>query len=700
MMTEHMRRAGLVSLALTVFFVGNAAAQGTVGPAALEAAGLYQVLTRQIAKGLDAQAKALARRKADLESARDDASGQRREELNRQIAEVAAQLREVKDQRTRAKGNRIAQDIFKGITTLHTKVQEIDARLRAQAQAGWGPNLVNLDIMAARRIYRAREAISGATRLATFTSELAALETTIRELDDVAPTPQTQEMVVNLTIALTGMRWIGRFCPTVAPFIEKNTEAGQALLEATARLGRRFLEGQSGLFVDGRPDGGRMAAFDAQFPDLFGERDMRDDIVPLAGVRDAYVFPGKGVIIWDPGAGRWLETDIGPDEILGRYAFLATYGNLDPTPGQVLSDRLDKMVGLRVKAVPQIIAPGETCGVYVRVERRDGSVVTYSGVELQAHTKNSALGALRQQIGGERAGQLRQTAPEATASSAAFMWTAPQEEHMIYEITASIPDFYEPVGPATCLVATGGKAEVQATADPRTVEAGGDGSIDYEIRNSDGELLKPLGSIVVTADGALEVEGPAGFSGGVAKGSTPYHAPKEPGDYVARVLFGGYIDAGFMWGENYMPAEAEVVVRVADEAPSFPDAANSIAGTYDGADRNFTWTMVLGGDLKSLEWSYTRWDHNKAVFSRMSGTATPTGTMHSGRTFVLEGEYEDELRPYRGTVRLLVMPKNIASWARELGSPPIGGVVFYQWGKDEPRPHDPWEARWNFKKRE
>jgi hypothetical protein len=533
------------------------------GSAAMDAAGFVQKLTEEIGKGLEAQATRLREQKAELERQRAAATGAEMARLDAQVDQVVTELNYVISQEARAKGNATAWQVYKSINSFISTVATIEGKL--DQRDTWGPSIVDLDLMTAYRIGRARDALQQAGQALDYVSKIRSLMEVIEKLEKDAPTPQIRTMVVGLTGALEGVKWVGAWCPAVSPMIQEYGNVGQALIRASVRLNTKINAQHTGLFVDGRPNGGRLAAFDAQFPEYAGDRDTLH-IVPLPGIRDAYLMPDGSVVIWDPAGGRWHGAEIDPGEIIRRYAWLAAYGNANPTPEQVLGSLASRRtIGLRVEARDRVILPGESTKIRVHAERLDGMELEYVGIQLGAQVKTSAVDVVRRELLGVRntAGSFSEAIVD---PGEIVRWTAPQAEHNIYRITASLPEAereYELVGEAFCLVATGGSATVRATADPATVEPGGDGTIDYEVLNGQGQPIKPMGSITIVAPQELEVEAPSWMSQTQAKGEAVYHAPRESGTYKVRVVFGGYVDAGFVYGENYMPGEAEVEVRVA-----------------------------------------------------------------------------------------------------------------------------------------
>ncbi|HJN16775.1 MAG TPA: hypothetical protein QGH10_14820 [Armatimonadota bacterium] len=60
------------------------------------------------------------------------------------------------------------------------------------------------------------------------------------------------------------------------------------------------------------------------------------------------------------------------------------------------------------------------------------------------------------------------------------LWTAPNEENMVYEVPAPLPDdedAYSSDGGATCLVATGGRSTLRAPAEDQPLWQGGNRSL-------------------------------------------------------------------------------------------------------------------------------------------------------------------------------------------------------------------------------
>jgi len=670
-MTSALRCGICVAVVATLFQARTVWAVTPAGSAAMDAAGFVQKLTEEISKGLKAQAERLQEQKGGLERRRGAATGAERERLDAELQKVIGELNYVMSQEARAKGNATAWQVYKSINSFITTVAQIEGKL--DQRDTWGPSIVDLDLMTAYRIGRARDMIQSAGQVVGYVGKVRALMETVEKLEKDAPTPQIRTMVVGLTGVLEGMKWVGAWCPVVSPMIEGYGKVGQALIRASVRLNTRLNAQHTGLFVDGRPNGGRLEAFDARFPEYAGTRATMN-IIPLPGIRDAYLMPDGAIVAWDPTESRWHRRNMDPGEVIRRYAWLAAYGNPNPTPEQVLGSLASRRtIGVRVEARDRVILPGGSTKIRVHAERLDGVELEYVGIQLGAQVATSAIDVVRRDLMG-----MSSAAGSFSASivdpGEIVRWTAPQAAHHVYRITASLPEAegeYELVGPASCLVATGGSATVRATADPATVEPRGDGTIDYEVLNGQGQPIKPIGSITIIAPEELEVEAPRWRSETQAKGDAAYHAPREVGTYKVRVVFGGYVDAGFVYGENYVPAEAEVEVRVADAPPpptpvvERPDTQeqNRIPGIYDGKNRYYMqldYTVVVSGGPSGITWSMTT-SRDGEVRNQYAGTLTPTGRTEGGGT-ELGGEYTRPGTGPPGWGRAWVRKDNDGNW--------------------------------------
>jgi len=568
--------------------------------------------------------------------------------------------------------------------------------------------------MAAHQLAALRERIQTATSVVGVVGQLEAIRRAVRQADEQATTPQSKQMIASLSIALQGMQWIAKATPGIEPMIQQYGDAGQAMLLAAARIEARIQETQKGLFVQGRPDGGRLQAFDAQFPDLAEERDMAN-IMPLPGVRDAYIYPQgeDGIaLVWDPAAGRWYRPDLTPQEVLRRYAFYATFGNPDPTPSEVLGDLSAQLIGLTIEAEHSVVEPGGATLVHVLAERLDGSAVEYLGVKLSVREEMALMG------GGDP-GQVVPTVVDPEPEDVA-LWQAPRKENSVFTITASLPEdeeVYRIIKPATCSVATGGKSQIIADAQPTEVEPGGDGVIEYFVTDAYRNWLKPKAAVTLFADGGLEVEPGEWVDESSAHGLAAYHAPNEPGVYAVRLFFPGYMDAGYIYGSNYMAAQATVTVKVLGEPEPIvaqaqpdeeeddedhntqvpagnetqeqeqqPQGLNLIPGTYESHfydDGGYTTVVVLSGGPDGIGWQLDRSYHDQHQFT-WSGTVTPTGEVREGCR-ILGGYYQQPGRNNQSWAEIPVrqdgdgnwVPGYLRSWGGGRPQTPHRGTIFY-----------------------
>ncbi len=672
---------------------------------AVDGALLLNALATEIAKSLKAQANDLKAQRANLVRQRDAATGDGRQELTRQIQALDVQIQEMSSQSKLAEGDKAARAISSGMLTLYKMLG--DAEQASGELNRWGPEIVDVNLMGAHQLASMRGRIQTASSIASVVGQIEDLRRAMREADTVATTPQSKKMVASLSMVLQGMQWIAKATPGIEPIIQQYGNAGQAMLLASARIEARIQQTQQGLFVQGRPDDGRLRAFDTQFPDLAEERDMLN-IMPLPGVRDAYLYPRGDdgiVLIWDPAALRWHRSELDAAEVLRRYAFFASFGNLNPAPSEILGRLSDRVVGLTIAAEHEIVEPGGATLVHVFAQRLDGSEVQYLGVKLEVREEMLLMGA------GDP-GQVQPTIVDPAPEDVA-VWQAPKTEHAIFTITASLADdeeIYQMVKPASCSVGTGGRTEIRASADPEQVEPGGDGTIEYQVIGADGSLVEPKADVTLFAEGGLEVEAGQWLSQTEAKGSAAYHAPREPGLYVVRIFFPGYIDAGYIFGKNYMstqgtvivevPGEPEPVIAQADpdpdpdddppdppvvppvvipDPPPQPQVLNLIPGTYYGGsttdESRGKIVLVLSGDhINGIDWKYSQsWEGE--LVRTYSGRATPTGEIQSALP-ALGGYYQVPGVSHTSWVQMGVHKNEEGNWVAT-------GMTFWPSGRPE-----------------
>lgn len=654
-MSRYARRTALMVLAVVILGASSSLVQTQPPSSAVRLGELYRKLTAEIHKGMAAQAVELGRQVRDLTQRRDVATGAERQRLTEELAKVTAEWHEVRDAANAAQVNKKAQEFYKGLTAVHVAVDEMQANLSRGNR--WSGNIVDLDVMTAHKLFAVRDMLDKADFAAGFYTDALALNRSLRRVNELAPTPQMNQMVESLGAALMGMKWVGKFCPPLTVYLDEYAKVGQGLLEATARLERKFADQRIGLMVHGRPDDGRVKAFERQFSHLT-ENVAMYEVIPLWGIRDAYELPsGAGVAIWSPGEGKWIHSDLPGLEVLKRYAFLAAYGNLNPTPGEVLADKWGLVIGLRVSATPDIVEPGGVCEIRVTAARVDGTLPPETlGAHLAVREESSLLG-------GGTVGKLSKVTvdPDHEKRENVSYWTAPDEENMVYEVTVSLPadeDVYRSAGDATCLVATAGRSALRVRADPKQVEPGGDGMIEYDVVNSEDKPVKPLGSIVILRSAGLEVESPEWRKDNEASGWAAYHAPQEPGVYRARVQFGGYMDAAWWGGENYMPCEGETTVTVvaAEVKPEGLDLT-SLSGKYDDTDMPYgeVRNAVMEATPEGLKWTMVHWV-DQTLVSKCVGLLTHYGRSGAGDPG-LSGDYVDEVTGGRGWARTRMIPQ-------------------------------------------
>jgi hypothetical protein len=538
----------------------------------MEFGAFLQAFTKALNEHFDPTLDPLKAKLKSLEAQRDKDPAGAPESLIRQIADTTEQISKLTKERQKALDQ--AWSLFSHTKTIHDTLRQMEEKLN-QADT-WPNQIVWLDQLMGHQLALARQEIAAANTGLDYAQKLNSLMGLCRKWEQQSPTPQVRRMLNGME----GLFWIfetfGDKVPTIGDFIKTYGQVGNAMMAASERLRGRLERRTSGVLVEGRPNDGRLQAFDKQFPQL--DR-LTLDIRPLPGVRDAYAW-ASGLLIWDAQHKRWWSTGkyvylpddahpssrtMTPQELLRRYAFLAANGNVNPTASDVFYDP-SKIVALQVKAAPSIVQPKGRSSVAVMAETMGGDRKPQALLHLRIRPKGSAW----QVAGfGSRTGVL---SPPLVEPSQVAIWEAPDSENYRYDITAFISKADEEtgmrqVGTATCEVATGFATQMRISAEPGTVEPRGDGTIIVQIVNKDGEAVKTLGEIRTERTNGVAVED---FQwSGDGKATAPYHAPREDGTYRVEVVFRGYVDSGFLYGKNALPCKgsAEVVVKEKEEPP-------------------------------------------------------------------------------------------------------------------------------------
>ncbi|MGI5820345.1 MAG: hypothetical protein ACOX9R_19835 [Armatimonadota bacterium] len=530
--------------------------------AVLTGAAFVQKFTKEVADYYDRQIKPLEQQRATLQAQRASASASQQHQLDAQIANLDRQISDLTQTKAVAAGHEKAWRIFNAAKGIHETLTKMEDALNQSDT--FSRQIVWLDRIAAEQMAQAREAFSNANTVLDWATKLKSLRDHVSQMDQQTPTPHNKQMIVGLNALFWAMSEFGDKVPSIGDFIKNYGDVGQALVNASSRLDQRLHGRSMGLLVEGRPNDGRLNAFDRQFPELAATRDMLS-ILPIGGVRDAYAWPNGGILIWDPASDYWhSRRDITPQELLRRYAFFATYGNLDPSPFDVLGSTT-RTIGIQLMPADAVVPPGGSTTITVSAQRMDG-LAPFTLLRLRSEEMPSLTGALGLGGGSGRLSTGIVEPPETV------IFTAPNTENYVYRITAEMgPDEVGTiVGSPHCLVATGVRSRIEISADPDTVEPRGDGSIMLRVTDSQGRPLNAGGRVEVAGHG-IEIERTI-YSTGPNSGYVPFHAPQEPGRYRVTARFSGYIDAGYLYGTNAMAAEAEtfVTVRAIEEARPDP----------------------------------------------------------------------------------------------------------------------------------
>jgi len=529
---------------------------GTAGPALasrgaetlLEGAKFVKAFSEQVADYYDQQLQPLERERDRLTGQRNGAEPAEQERLGQEIEGLNRRIADIGERKRLAAGGELAWDVFDALAATHETISEIEDGL--EQTDTWDRQIVWLDRAAGYELAEAREKIDQANQIADYVGKLRALSEALEDADEAAPNPRIKGMITGLFVLFRAFEEFGESVPVLGDFVEKYGEVGQALAGAAARLDTRLQGRSQGLLVPGYRDDGRVAAFDAQFGEWVADRDPQE-IAPLRGVRDAYKWPDGGVLLWDPAAGRWLSReDITPADLLRRYTFFATYGNVSPTPDEVLGAQPESLIGLYIKAFPVIVAPAGKVTCMVAAECLDGSRPEV--------TLSVRSGAVTYRAGGP--GELE---PSIVGLGEPVRWTAPDVSNSIYRISVSLFEErrYTQVGEAFVDVATGSRTELRLKAEPPSVKPGDDGDVAFEVLGADGVVLPRKGTVWAESSEGLELGTPSWLYETQARGAVPFTA-REPGEYVVQVRFSGYIDAGWLFAENAMPCVAETTITV------------------------------------------------------------------------------------------------------------------------------------------
>jgi len=535
-----MRRV-TVTLALCVGCI--VAAQGTYAQsrgsqAVLDGAKFVQDFTRQVQSYYNDQI-------VGLQAERGNASASRRAQIDRQIGQL-------QESKRLAGGYDKAWRVFNYAKSIHDTLAQVEGSLNQSDT--WDTQIVWLDRLAGAQLAQGHELIQKANTAMDYGSKLKSLRDLMQSFDGAVPSDQVKTMVNGLN----GLFWVfkefGDKVPALGAFMKNYGEVGSALVNASWRLHQRLQQRAGGLLVDGYRDDGRIAAFDRQLPHLAGLRDTLE-INPLPGVRDAYTLPAGGVLIWDPVLREWHERhDITPSELVRRYAFCATYGETYPTVDYVLTDPRHT-IGIRLTPADTVVAPGGSTTITITAVRMDRAKPP---IHIRLNTVQEAT--LGSYVGYNQGnGSLDHVAVEPDQT---VTWTAPNTEHYVYRVTADLGQGEGGllVGQPFCLIATGKYTKVVAEARPASVLTGGDGMIVFQLLDSSNQPTAANGRFRLYGNG-LQL-GDAQSSADGTGGWVPYYAPERAGEYWPVVSFSGYVDAGWLYGENTMASQAAVKVRV------------------------------------------------------------------------------------------------------------------------------------------
>ncbi len=528
--------------------------------AVLSGAAFVQKFTKEVADYYDRQIKPVEQQRATLRAQRASADPARQHQLDAQIANLDRQIDDLTQTKAVAAGHDKAWRIFNAAKGIHETLTKMEDAL-SQSDT-YSRQIVWLDRIAAEQMAQAREAFSNANTVLDWATKLKSLRDHVAKMDEQTPTPHNKQMIAGLNALFWAMAEFGDKVPSIGDFIKNYGNVGQALVNASSRLDQRLHDRSMGLLVEGRPRDGRLSAFDRQFPHLAATRDMLS-ILPISGVRDAYAWHNGGILIWDPATDYWhSRQDMTPQELLRRYAFFATYGNLNPSPSDVLGSTT-RTIGIQLTPADAVVPPGGSTTITVSARRMDG-LAPFTLLRLRSEEMPSLTGALG--LGGG-SGTL---SPGIVEPPETTIFTAPNTENYVLRFTAEMgPDeLGTVVGAPQCLVATGVRSRIEISADPDTVEPRGDGSIMLSVTDSQGSPLNAGGRVEVTGHG-IEIERTI-YSTGPNSGYVPFHAPAEPGQYRVTASFSGYIDAGYLYGINAMAAKAETYVTVKETEEARP----------------------------------------------------------------------------------------------------------------------------------
>lgn len=552
-----MIRSGWVAVVVAVVMAAPCAAVPVGQQAVLSGAEFVQKFTKEVADYYDRQIKPLEQQRAGLRAQRASAGAAQQHQIDAQIANLDRQINDLTEKKTLAAGHDKAWRIFSAAKSIHDTLTAMEDAL--DQSDTFSRQIVWLDRLAAEQMAQAREAFSTANTALDWAVKLKSLRDLVTQMDAQTPTPHNKRMIEGLNSLFWAMKEFGDKVPSIGEFIKTYGDVGQALVGAASRLDQRLQGRSMGLLVEGRPRDGRLTAFDRQFPELAPERDMLS-ILPIAGVRDAYAWHDGGILIWDPASDYWhSRKDITPQDLLRRYAFFATYGELNPSPEDVLG-LLKLTIGIRLTPADAVVPPGGSTTISVTAQRMDG-LSPYNLLRLRSEEQPTLTGAIGLGGGSGTLSSLIVEPPETVT------FTAPNTENYVYKITAEMGPMESGnvVGSPYCLVATGVRSKIELSAEPDTVEPRGDGSISIRVTDSSGNPLKAGGRVSVTGHG-IEVESTI-YTTGESSGYVPFHAPEQPGRYRVTGRFSGYIDAGYLYGTNAMAAEGEtfVTVRATDQ---------------------------------------------------------------------------------------------------------------------------------------
>ncbi|MBM9538727.1 hypothetical protein [Desulfobulbus alkaliphilus] len=556
-----MRLVGTIMLvyAVSLMTVGLAAATPIGQATVLDGAAFVDKWTGEVADYYNRQINQLNQQQQELIEQRDRVDDTHREQLDRQIENLRAQVDEMMVSKERWSGSDAGWEVFRAARGIHQTLMEIEDGLN-QVDT-WDRQIVWLDRIAAEQMAQARHTIKQIDRVGDYGTRLATLLNLLEKLGNDAPTPANQRMLDGVRVLFDAMDGLGKDIPIVGDFIGTYGNVSGALIDAIERIDQKLSDTEMENMMYLRAGDPRMSTFKNQFPELARRLDGTD-LRPISGLRDAFVVPHRGVFIWDPDLGRWQNPrDITAEELLRRYAFMATYGNPNPKLGDVLQP-LNRIVGIRLTPADTVVEPGGRTTISVTAEYADREDALALLVNLSSREEASLTGWLGLGGGGGR------LEPRVVEPPATVVFTAPDTENYVYRISAEIT--YDPraghmtlVGSPSCIVATGIESRLELSANPPKVNPGGDGVIRFRVTDRDGNVLPVRGNVSFLSDriqtGEIKMAREGGF--------VAYHAPPDlpPGRYKVVARFNGSVDATFWSGSNVMMVESEIFISVKDE---------------------------------------------------------------------------------------------------------------------------------------